>query len=197
MIDACEKRKPSYARRKIRVRVDVKNAETWEALGVRADRAVRRRVIAADDRRDATLPEEPLRLEVDDLVHLLGELVHARERLLELRVSFDAPARFDDFFGCGARLFVPRAELARLGEHRDAALVRLAYLGVEQIDLHRRVEDRARPFARARAIRRRRVPRDRHEDDTRLLGRVRKAVDSRVALGGRVRIECHGGSSTI
>ena len=64
---------------------------------------------------------------------------------------------------------------------------------VVEVDLHARVENGLRAFGGAAAVGRRRLPRDRHEDDERLLFRMRKAENSRAGLGGRIRIENHAG----
>ena len=69
----------------IGVRIDVQYAEAREALRIRADCTIGRRVVAAHDACDTTLSEEALGLEIDHAVDLVGRAIHVLERLLELR----------------------------------------------------------------------------------------------------------------
>ncbi len=152
MIDACENVKPSYARADPRARRRAGRRGRGSARRTRGsrrtasrDRRRRRAAMLALSDGGASSRGRPLRSRSRRACSRARAPSRARRCLRRDRRPRSPlrPRR--------APLRSTRASSLDSGSMRDAALVRLADLGVEQVDLHRRVEDRrAGPRSRPR-----------------------------------------------
>ena len=122
--------------------IEMQDAEAGVAFRVRADRAERHGMIAAEDDGHLVLVEKVDGLVINPVVHLLADPVHLLRR--GARFPIEGAALLDDRRRDRFRLAIPGDDFAGNVEHGDSRLVRAAGLVIVKIDLARRFEYRLR-----------------------------------------------------
>ena len=191
--DRCVRPGESFVRiAKIGVGVEMEDAEVGMRFRVGQDGAEGDGVIAAEDHRHFSGDEERARLLVHPVVDLFRDRIDLGRRFA--RGVIDDAALFDDRRGDRFRLLIQPDDLLRDLEHGDARFVRPSGIAIEQIDLLRRLEHRLRPARRPAAVRSRRLVRNGNDDDARIVGRERQAVNAGAGTGRSIGVERHDAS---
>ena len=180
---------PLVRRAQVGVRVEVQDPEPGVARGARLDRAVRRRVIAADEHREPTVFQRVLGVFAHPLVELAADRVHALEVREPPRVVAELASGLDDRIGEAGCFLVPLRDPRVERVHVDPRSVRSSVLQVVEVDLAAGRENRLGPVRGPAPVRGRRVKRNAEHLDPRLVGAGRQAEDPAARERGRVGIE--------